>query len=247
MFLIDVYSSPSCDSPSNQGEGQTYLGLVPVNMSGSGNASFNATGLSPAGAGSVITATATDLSGNTSEFSGCQALATPAVVVSPTAAAATEGGATRQSFTVRLTAIPTSAVVVTPSFTASQLSLSPATLTFQPDASALSPQTVTVTAVDDAIGDGTRMSPIAFAVSSPDPAYDGAAAGPVTVTLTDNDGAPSVSVADLTVAKPATASGTSTATLTVSLAPSSSQTVTVRYATADGTATGGASCGSGAD
>ena len=65
---IDFYWSPTGD-PSGHGEGQTFIGTKTVTSDFFGNASFNVTffGVSvPVGA--VITATATDLSGNTSEF-----------------------------------------------------------------------------------------------------------------------------------------------------------------------------------
>jgi hypothetical protein len=52
--------------------------------------------------------------------------------------------------------------------------------------------------------------------------------------VTFTTGAPSLSIADVSVTEPA--SGTATAVFTVTLSPPSSQTVTVLYATADGTA-----------
>ena len=58
-----------------------------------------------------------------------------------------------------------------------------------------------------------------------------------TVTITDDDANPSLSVADATVAEGN--SGTTNAVLTVTLAPASGQSVTVNYATANGTATAG--------
>ena len=65
---IDFYWSPTGD-PSGHGEGQTFIGTTNVTSNFFGNASFNVTffGVSvPVGA--AVTATATDLSGNTSEF-----------------------------------------------------------------------------------------------------------------------------------------------------------------------------------
>jgi hypothetical protein len=164
---------------------------------------------------------------------------------------ATEGGATG-TFSVQLSIVPSSAVTITPSFNASQVSLSPPTLTFSPDASALSPQTFTVTAVNNSVADGTRLAPITLAATSSDAAFSGIALSSVTATLTDNDGTASLSVADATVAdatvaEPATANTTSTVNLTVTLAPPSAQAVTVQYATANATATGGAACGGSVD
>ncbi len=67
-FEIDFYASPSGDG-SGHGEAQTYLGSATVVTDGNGNATINETlaGVNVA-ADEVITATATDPSGNTSEF-----------------------------------------------------------------------------------------------------------------------------------------------------------------------------------
>ena len=68
-FTVQFFASAAAD-PSGFGEGQTYLGQVTgVMTDGSGNASFTAVvGSEPSGQ-AVITATATDPAGNTSEFS----------------------------------------------------------------------------------------------------------------------------------------------------------------------------------
>src|SRR5262249_33320683 len=51
------------------GEGQTYLGSRGLHTDATGHATFSFTPPSPVAAGEVITATATDPLGNTSEFS----------------------------------------------------------------------------------------------------------------------------------------------------------------------------------
>jgi uncharacterized repeat protein (TIGR01451 family)/CSLREA domain-containing protein len=73
-FDVEAFSSPSCD-PSGNGEGQTYLGTFQVATDVSGNASFDQQFAAPSPIGSVVTATATDPDGNTSEFSGCRTVA----------------------------------------------------------------------------------------------------------------------------------------------------------------------------
>jgi len=80
-YQIEFYSSPSCDASGN-GEGQTFLGEAAVATDASGNASFHAS-LPPLKASEqVVTATATDPAGNTSEFSAClAAVLVPAVPV----------------------------------------------------------------------------------------------------------------------------------------------------------------------
>jgi titin len=67
-FKVDFYASATAD-PSGYGEGQRYLGSITVTTDGSGNASFNLLLAAATSAGEILTATATDPSGNTSEFS----------------------------------------------------------------------------------------------------------------------------------------------------------------------------------
>jgi hypothetical protein len=77
-FTVDFYSSPVAD-PSGHGQGQRYLGSTTVTTDSMGNGAFSL--LMPAvGAGDVITATATDPSGNTSEFSTAAVLQPLAVL-----------------------------------------------------------------------------------------------------------------------------------------------------------------------
>jgi len=68
-YTVRFYESPSCDA-SGYGEGKTYLGSMNVTTESDGNASDQIT-LGPLTPGGVITATATDQSWNTSEFSLC--------------------------------------------------------------------------------------------------------------------------------------------------------------------------------
>src|SRR5207249_3884948 len=72
-FDLEFFSNPLCD-PSGFGEGQTYIGTTSVNTNGSGNATFNATFAVSIPAGYAITATATDSSSKTSNFSVCRAI-----------------------------------------------------------------------------------------------------------------------------------------------------------------------------
>ena len=77
-YTIDFYNAGGCD-PSGNGEGKSWLGgvsvTVPTPMFGNQstlNFSLPIASSSPLFGGSKITATATDASGNTSEFSACQ-------------------------------------------------------------------------------------------------------------------------------------------------------------------------------
>ncbi|HXR48916.1 MAG TPA: M12 family metallopeptidase [Candidatus Limnocylindrales bacterium] len=68
-FLIDFYRNFQPDNNiGGYGEGQFYLGAIGVTTDGSGNAVFAYTNNTGNYAGQYITATATDSSGNTSEF-----------------------------------------------------------------------------------------------------------------------------------------------------------------------------------
>jgi len=140
----------------------------------------------------------------------------------------TEGGAT-DSYTVVLTSQPTANVTITIN-PGSQLTVSPRTLTFTP-ANWNVPQTVTVTAVDDALAEGTHTGTIQHTVSSADSNYNGLAISPVTVTITDND---TVGLTILPLTQ--TVAEGETAIFTVNLSSVSTTVVTVNFATANGTA-----------
>jgi hypothetical protein len=69
-FRLEFFSNDVCDG-SGYGEGKTYLGFTNVNTNAGGDATFNVTFPAAVPAGWFITATATDPSNNTSEFSQC--------------------------------------------------------------------------------------------------------------------------------------------------------------------------------
>jgi len=68
-FRVEFFSNPSCDV-SGSGEGAQLLGTADVVTDAGGNATFNVS-LPNVTVGQVLTATATDPAGNTSEFSAC--------------------------------------------------------------------------------------------------------------------------------------------------------------------------------
>ena len=112
------------------------------------------------------------------------AVTPPGVNLSKASVSVAEGGAT-DMYTVALKAPPTADVVIiaTPD---ARVNVSPAVLTFTP-ADWISPQTVTVTAVDDAIAEGTHTGRIAHTVASTDTGYNAIAVGAVTTTVEDNE------------------------------------------------------------
>lgn len=69
-FTLEFFANAVCDG-SGYGQGQTYIGTADVTTDASGNANFGPlTFAAPAGQ-AVITSTAIDAAGNTSEFSKC--------------------------------------------------------------------------------------------------------------------------------------------------------------------------------
>ncbi|GAB3890388.1 putative Ig domain-containing protein [Spirosoma agri] len=112
----------------------------------------------------------------------------------------TEGGAT-DTYTIALNSQPSSDVTITVN-PGSQLTTNSSTLTFT-SANFSSPQTVLVTAIDDAIYQGApRSVTITQSAASNDAAYNGIVVNPVSVTITDNDqpasAAPTIQVASTT-------------------------------------------------
>lgn len=69
-YHLDFYAGGSCDS-SGYSQGEQYLGSAQVTTDSGGNASFQATLNARLTGSGFVTATATDLDGNTSEFSAC--------------------------------------------------------------------------------------------------------------------------------------------------------------------------------
>lgn len=81
VYRVALYASPVCDS-SGHGEGE-FLLTQQLRTLSSSSETFNLASLSspPLPPGTVLTATATDPDGNTSEFSGCFELDPPSLVV----------------------------------------------------------------------------------------------------------------------------------------------------------------------
>ncbi len=76
-YRVEFFSTPACDASGN-GEGQTFAGFADVMTDGAGNAAISTPLGTALTVGHVVTATATDPAGNTSEFSACRAVAAPA-------------------------------------------------------------------------------------------------------------------------------------------------------------------------
>jgi CSLREA domain-containing protein len=71
-YHIEFFANTTCD-PSGNGEGEVFVGFQDVTTNGEGDISFDFN-FTPVPGKPFITATATDVNGNTSEFSACQAI-----------------------------------------------------------------------------------------------------------------------------------------------------------------------------
>lgn len=69
-FTLDFFANPACHS-SGSGDGRSYIGSTQVTTDASCNATINAVLPVFVPLGQIVTATATDPSGNTSELSSC--------------------------------------------------------------------------------------------------------------------------------------------------------------------------------
>ena len=82
-FAIDFFATDGCN-PAGYGEGKTFIGSTTVTTDGTCNADFNVLMQTRLTDGEIVTATATDPEGNTSEFSQCVPVNGSLPVPSPT-------------------------------------------------------------------------------------------------------------------------------------------------------------------
>jgi Calx-beta domain-containing protein len=111
-FNLDFYRNSACD-PSGNGEGEHLIGSTLVTTDAQGNASFDITFAVATASSEVLTATATDLSGNTSEFSPCATVGTVGLSIGDVSGMEGNSGTTSFSFPVTLQSAATQDVVIT--------------------------------------------------------------------------------------------------------------------------------------
>ncbi len=232
-YTVQFFQNTACD-PSGAGEGKTYLGESSVITDASGVGTFNVT-LTGA-AGGFATATATDSLGNTSEFSACAAVSTPATPsITIGNAQVTEGnaGTTPMSFSVFLSAASASTVTVNFATAAGTATsgvdyvATSGTVTFLPGQTN---QTFTVSVN----GDITVEPDETFFVNLTNPVNATIAGSQGIGTIKTDDALSALSINDVTLAEGN--SGTTSFDFTVTLSPVSTLPVTVSFSTADGTA-----------
>lgn len=235
-YAVQFFQSTACD-PSGAGEGQTYLGETTVTTAASGVGTFNVT--FPGVAGGFATATATDSLGNTSEFSACAAISTPATPsISISDAQAIEGnaGSTIMTFNVFLSAA--SASTVTASFATASNTATSGT-DFTPNSGTVTftagqtMQTITVSV----LGDVTPEADETLFVNLTNPVNATIADNQGVGTIKNDDALPALTISDVTLNEGN--SGATSFDFTVTLTPASAFPVTINYATADDTAISG--------
>ncbi|MCM3871930.1 MAG: DUF4214 domain-containing protein [Pyrinomonadaceae bacterium] len=236
-YTVEFFHSTTRD-PSGFGEGRTYLGTRSIAISRPGcTASFNATFSEPVTPGHFITATATDPSGNTSEFS--QSLVVVASLLQFNAAsynAAENGGnatitVTRMGSTLNAASVTYATVPGGTAQGGTDYASTSGILLFETGETS---KTFTVPIFDDNVFEGNEtvnltisgLTGAGVALSSPSTAV---------LTIVENEAQPTISINDVSLMEGN--AGAKTFTFTVMLSGASTQTVSVTYATADGTAT----------
>jgi len=111
-FNLDFYRNSACD-PLGNGEGEHFIGSQLVTTDPSGNANFDVTFAVATASSEVLTATATDLAGNTSEFSPCATVGSIGLSIGDVSAVEGNSGTTSFSFPVTLQSAATQEITVT--------------------------------------------------------------------------------------------------------------------------------------
>ena len=154
------------------------------------------------------------------------------ITVTPIPGSTTEAGGTA-TFTVVLTSQPTADVTVgLSSSDTTEGTVSPASLTFT-SLNWNTPQTVTVTGVDDVLDDGdVAYTIVTAAATSTDAVYNGINAADVAVTNTDNDAA-GITVTPTSGLTTTEAGGTATFTVVLDTQPTADVTIGAQHERCD--------------
>jgi hypothetical protein len=235
-FTLDFYDSAACDD-SGHGEGATYIGSTTVNTDNNGDATFNASFPFVIPTGSVVTATTTDSTGNTSEFSLCYEVSKPGTVqfLATTYSSSEQAGSA--TITIARTGGTFNGGSVNYVATAGTATLgsdfngSSGTLNFGPGETI---QSFTIPIIDDLLDENSETINLALSNAS------GVSLGTrstAVLTILDNDPQPTISISDVTVGEGD--SGSKAALFTLSLSAPSGRAVTVRFNTEVGSAFAG--------
>lgn len=240
-FQIDFYSNASVD-PSGNGEGAQFFNTTSVTTDGNGDATINATFPIALPVGRVITATATDPNGNTSEFSAADSIgATGSVQFTATSLKVIEDVGTLSVTVVRTGGFTGNLSVdyATTDGTAiagQDYTSASGTLTFT---SGETTRTIQIPIADDATTETDETFSISLSTANLE-----ALGAPVklVVTVQDHDTVPTIRVDGVNVVE-GNAGTTTDALVTISLSAATGRAVSVDFTTINaGGALGGASC-----
>jgi hypothetical protein len=236
-ILVDFYSNFACAS-SGYGEGQTYLFSSGVQTGADGNGSFTVAFPARLDQTDFVTATATDPSGNTSEFSSCASVKGVGVFVfSNTAFSTAEGGG---SATITVRCLNSAGGAASVNYTTANgtavagndYAATTGTLAF---ADGETSKTFTVPIINDAIYEAGESFTVALYGAT-----DGAIVGSpekATITIIDDDTPPTISIADARMDEGN--KGSANMLFTVTLSGTITVPATVKYATSGTTASTG--------
>ncbi len=240
-YTIDFYRSAACDA-SGHGEGAEWLGSQQVNTSagGSANVALNVAGSFVVGDAITTTATA-NADSSTSEFSGCIAVTAAPLPGSFAFSAATYSvGEGTGEATITVTRSGGTAGGISVNFaTANGSASAPAdyqsttgTLAFGPGETV---RTFDVNIANDVADEADES----FSVMLSSPTGGATLGTPATasVTITDDDAAPTVAITDRSCVE--SNAGSTSCAFTVGLSAASGRVVSGTASTANGTATAG--------
>jgi hypothetical protein len=235
-FALDFYVSNSCD-PSGFGQGASFIGSAQTTTDANGNATYSVQFPVSLPTGSVVTATATDPVGNTSEFSLCHVVNAAGSVQF----IATQKTVPEQAGTATITVARTFGSVVngsvdfaTSSGTAvsgTDFTASSGTITFGPGETIKS---FTVPLIDDQLNEQpetlnlTLSNAVGFTLGSRNTAV---------LVINDNDPPPTISISDATAGEGD--SGFTDIKFTLTLSTVSGRVVSVGFNTFSDTAQAG--------
>jgi hypothetical protein len=237
LITLDFYNSGQC-SNTGFGEGETPLTTATIQTNASGNGSFNLTIPATLNPGSVVTATATDPFGNTSEFSPCRTVTGAGTfIVSGSTSSVNEGSGSITVFVFRQNGATGAASVnyATANGTAtagSDYTATSGTLSFTDGETQKS---FSIPILNDAIYEGNETFSVTLSGAT-----NGASIGiPSTqlITIFDNRQPPAISIGD--VSQTEGNSGTSNMTFIVTLTGATTVPATVQYQTFSNSAQSG--------
>jgi CSLREA domain-containing protein len=231
---VQIYRADSCDASGN-GEGRYFLGTLPLTTDNNGDVNFTVTTI-PLTVGQIITATATDASGSTSEFSACRTVTPPPGNFSLTAAvySVNESNSTMTIGVIRsggsFGAVSVDYATANGTAIAGQdYAATAGTLNF---ADGQTSKTFDVPIINDALDE--PIESLTIALSNPSSGANLGVPSSAILNIADNDNPPTISITDVSLAEGN--QGATNFVFSVNLSAPSGFDISVNYATANGTA-----------